>query len=210
MSKNTHQLQDFKENISPPQKEQNITLPHTIDIDDLPFYVHNKKNILICGGTSSGKTSFLNVLLDAIPNHERIITLEDTREIELNHNNVLHLIAPETSTSQLQLTIEHLLKLCLRLRPDRIILGEIRGEEAMSFIQVLLSGHPGSLATIHASSPHQALQRLALLATQNYNHLPFQGAYDLVLNAIDIVIHLEKSGSQKKVTEIFCVPKNTD
>ena len=112
-----------------------------------------KKNIIISGGTSTGKTTFTNAALRAIPNDERLITVEDAREIDLQHPNRVHLLASKGGQGRANLTTQDLIEACLRLRPDRIIVGELRGAEAFSFLRAINTGHPGSISTLHADTP---------------------------------------------------------
>ena len=123
--------------------------------------------ILISGGTSSGKTTFLNALLREIPEHERVILVEDTPEIRLGNRNGVGLIAVKGETGEARVTTDDLLQAALRLRPDRIVLGELRGGEAVSFLRAINTGHPGSFSTIHANSPCGALEQLALMVMQS-------------------------------------------
>ena len=113
-----------------------------------------KKNIIISGGTSTGKTTFTNAALLEIPNEERLITVEDAREVQLpNHRNRVHLLASKGGQGRAHVTTQDLIEACLRLRPDRIIVGELRGAEAFSFLRAINTGHPGSIATLHADTP---------------------------------------------------------
>jgi len=125
----------------------------------LEDYVKQRKNILICGGTSSGKTTLANVLTEFIPNHERIILIEDTAEIQIQKENVLRFEARREQNGLPAVTIRDLLKATLRHRPDRIILGEIRGGEAFDLLQLLNTGHSGTLSTVHANSAAQGISR---------------------------------------------------
>jgi type IV secretion system protein VirB11 len=122
-----------------------------------------RKNILISAGTDTGKTTFLNAALKVIDERERIITIEDTREVKLKQRNALHLLASRGAQGQAKVTPQDLLEACLRLRPNRIIMGELRGVEAFTYLEAINSGHPGSLTTVHADSPEFALERLALM-----------------------------------------------
>lgn len=122
--------------------------------------------VMISGGTSSGKTTFLNALLKAVPDTERIVTIEDTRELRPPQPNYLPLVASKGGQGKARVTVQDLLEATLRLRPDRIILGEIRGAEAFTFLQAINTGHPGSLSTLHADSPRGAFERIALATLQ--------------------------------------------
>ena len=125
--------------------------------------VKSRRNILISGGTSSGKTTFLNALLREIPSEERLILIEGTPELDLTHENAVGLLAARSQLSETQLSAEDLLIAALRMRPDRIMLGELRGKEAYTFLRKVNTGHPGSMTTIHADSPRRAIEQLALL-----------------------------------------------
>ena len=128
--------------------------------------VQSHQNIVISGGTSTGKTTFLNALLQEIPLDERIITIEDTREVNAPHGNMLNLIAAKGDQGKALITIQDLLEATLRLRPDRIILGELRGKEAYTFLRAINTGHPGSICTLHADSPKGAIDQLSLMVLQ--------------------------------------------
>lgn len=125
--------------------------------------VRARKTILVSGGTSTGKTTFLNALLGAVPPDERLILIEDTPELRLAHSNAIGLVAVRGTLGEALVSADDLLIASLRLRPDRIILGEIRGPEAFTFLRAVNTGHPGSLSTIHADTPERALEQLALL-----------------------------------------------
>ncbi len=155
----------------------------------LEYAVVNKKNIIISGGTSTGKTTFTNATLRAIPAKERIITVEDAREIILNdHLNRVHLIASKGGQGRAKVTTQDLIEACLRLRPDRIIVGELRGIEAFSFLRAINTGHPGSISTIHADSPTMALEQIKLMVMQaNLGMSPDQ-IMPYIKNVIDIII----------------------
>ncbi len=163
-----------------------------------------RRNILVSGGTSSGKTTFLNALLKQIDPTERIITIEDTPEVSLVRPNALGLVAVRGDNGEANVTTETLLQAALRMRPDRIILGEIRGAEAFSYLRAVNTGHPGSLSTIHANSPRGAIEQIALLALQAKVNL---GRAEIIAYAnavIDIVIQLKRSpGGGRVVSEIM-------
>ena len=167
-----------------------------------------RKNIVISGGTSSGKTTFLNACLAQIPLAQRLIFLEDTRELQSAHENKLHLLSSSKGEKEIaQVTMQDLLQCSLRLRPDRIICGEIRGKEISDFIAACLTGHPGSMTTIHASSPELAFMRM----TQMYklNNVPSMSDSDilkLVHTAVDIVIQLNRHGGKRCIDAVFYQP----
>ncbi|MDF0607503.1 P-type DNA transfer ATPase VirB11 [Wolbachia endosymbiont of Onchocerca gibsoni] len=171
----------------------------------LEYAVVNKKNIIISGGTSTGKTTFTNATLRAIPAKERIITVEDAREIILNdHLNRVHLIASKGGQGRAKVTTQDLIEACLRLRPDRIIVGELRGIEAFSFLRAINTGHPGSISTIHADSPTMALEQIKLMIMQaNLGMSPDQ-IMPYIKNVIDIIIQLKRTnGGKRSISEIL-------
>ena len=133
----------------------------------LEYAVLNHVTMIISGGTSSGKTTFLNALLKTVPDTERVITIEDTRELNPPQPNWLALVASKGAQGLANVTVQDLLEASLRLRPDRLFLGEIRGAEAATFLQAVNTGHPGLLTTLHADSAHGAFQRLALMTLQS-------------------------------------------
>ena len=155
-------------------------------------------NILVSGGTSSGKTSFLRALLKDIPQGERIVTIEDSREIRSPHPNVVNLIGGETdATGPLKL-----LDATLRMRPDRILLGEIRGVEAWSYLEAINTGHDGSISTIHGNSPAAALERLAFLVMRAGLGLLRTEIVDYARSIIDCVVQLERRDGRRCISHI--------
>ena len=128
--------------------------------------VRLRKNIIVSGGTSTGKTTFLNALVKEIPLGERLIMIEDTPEIRLEHPNAVGLVAARGTLGEARVNVEDLLQASLRMRPDRILLGELRGPEAYSFLRAVNSGHPGSITTVHADSPRAAVDQIALMVMQ--------------------------------------------
>lgn len=169
-----------------------------------------KKNIIISGGTSTGKTTFTNAMLREIPSAERLITCEDAREIDLNeHPNRLHLLASKGGQGRAKVTTQDLIEACLRLRPDRIIVGELRGTEAFSFLRAINTGHPGSISTLHADTPQMAIEQLKLMVMQAGLGLPPDQIRNYILNVIDIVVQLKRGEHGKRyVSEIFYNRKN--
>lgn len=155
-------------------------------------------NILVSGGTSSGKTSFLRALLKEIPNEERIVTIEDSREIRSPHPNVVNLIAGEADVSGPL----KLLDATLRMRPDRILLGEIRGVEAWSYLEAINTGHDGSISTIHGNSPAAALERLAFLVMRAGLGLLRTEIVDYARSIIDCVVQLERKDGRRCISHI--------
>ena len=173
--------------------------------DFLKKAILSKKNIIVSGGTSTGKTTFVNGCLRIIPKTERLISVEDTREIQLNlHPNKVHLLASRGGQGRAKVTTQSLIEACLRLRPDRIIVGELRGSEAFAFLRAINTGHPGSISTLHADTPKMALQQLKLMVMQAGLGMEPQDVMDYVKNVIDIVVQLKKGEKGKRyVSEIY-------
>ena len=165
--------------------------------------VRERRNILIAGGTSTGKTTFLNALLKEIPREERLILIEDTPELELVHRNSLGLLASRSGLSETDVSAEDLLIAALRMRPDRIILGELRGREAFTFLRSVNTGHPGSMTTIHADSPQRAVEQLALLVLQSGAQLRWEDVLQYVRASIDVYVQLEREGGRRKVAALM-------
>jgi pilus assembly protein CpaF len=163
--------------------------------------VREGQNILIAGGTGSGKTTLLNVLADAIPEDDRILIIEDTAEL---HIRKPHIVSAEsqTDTHRSQVTFDDLLKAVLRHRPDRIIVGEVRGSEARTLLDAMNTGHRGTLATIHASSGREALHRLGTLALRGDAHADASRIKEEVQRCLNIVIHIARVDGKRLVREI--------
>ena len=162
-----------------------------------------RRNILVSGGTSTGKTTFLNALLAEIPARERLILIEDTEELRLKHPNAVGLIAARGSLSEAQVSAEDLLIAALRMRPDRIILGELRGHEAFTFLRAVNTGHPGSMTTIHADTPQRAIEQLALLVLQAGSRLGRDDVRDYVRQSIDVYVQLERREGRRLVSQVL-------
>lgn len=162
-------------------------------------------SILISGGTSSGKTTFLNACLKSIDRHERILTLEDTRELFPSQENTVHLIASKGDQGTANVTIQKLLESALRMRPDRLFVGEIRGSEAFSFLRAINTGHPGSMSTVHADTPMGAYEQLAMMMQQSglSAGFPKQDLMSYIQMVIPIVIQLRREGGTRGVSEIY-------
>lgn len=171
----------------------------------LKHAVISKKNIIISGGTSTGKTTFTNAMLKAIPEDERLITCEDAREIDLKaHPNRLHLLASKGGQGRAKVTIQDLIEACLRLRPDRIIVGELRGAEAFSFLRAINTGHPGSISTLHADTPQMAIEQLKLMVMQAGLGLPPDQIREYILHVVDAVVQLKRGNKGKRyISEIY-------
>jgi type IV secretion system protein VirB11 len=164
-----------------------------------------KKNIIISGGTSTGKTTFTNAALLSIPKEERLITVEDAREVQLPHHpNRVHLLASKGGQGRAKVTTQELIEACLRLRPDRIIVGELRGAEAFSFLRAINTGHPGSISTLHADTPTMALEQLKLMVMQAGLGMPPDEIKKYILAVIDIVVQLKRgSGGKRYISEVY-------
>lgn len=152
-----------------------------------------EQNIIISGGTSTGKTTFLNALLLEIPEDTRLITIEDTREVEITQANHLNLVAAKDAQGKARVTIQQLLEACLRLRPDRLIMGELRGAEAFTFLRASQSGHPGSITTVHADTPEGAIDQLSLMVLQANLGMTREDIKTYVESMVDIIIQLERN-----------------
>lgn len=162
-----------------------------------------KKNILISGGTSTGKTTLLNAILSEINRTERIITIEDTPEVRSQHPNHLSLLASKGEQGTAKVTIQDLLEAALRLRPDRILLGELRGKEAYTFLRAINTGHPGSLTTVHADTPFGAIEQIALMVMQAGLGLTHDQIKTYISNIVDIVIQLKRVGGKRIISEVW-------
>ncbi|MXO90890.1 P-type DNA transfer ATPase VirB11 [Pontixanthobacter aquaemixtae] len=165
--------------------------------------VADRRNILISGGTSTGKTTFLNGLLAEIPQDERLILIEDTEELRLTHQNAVGLLAARGEMGEADVSAEDLLIAALRMRPDRIILGELRGSEAFTFLRAVNTGHPGSITTIHADTPQRAIEQLALLVLQTGSRLSRDDVRHYVRESIDVFVQLERRAGKRRVSEIL-------
>lgn len=187
---------------SPTVTEPLVDLDGSGELTLLKQAVRARKNILISGGTSTGKTTFLNALLREVPAHERLIFIEDTPELTLSHPNAVGLLAARGSLGEAAVTAEDLLIASLRMRPDRIILGEMRGSEAMTFLRAVNTGHPGSLSTIHADSPDRAIDQLALLVLQTGTKMGWDDVVRYIRRSVDIVVQLRNDQGRRVVEHI--------
>jgi type IV secretion system protein VirB11 len=165
--------------------------------------VQGRRNILVSGGTSTGKTTFLNALLAEIPAEERLVLIEDTAELQLRHPNAVGLIAARGELSEARISAEDLLIAALRMRPDRIILGELRGIEAFTFLRAVNTGHPGSMTTIHADTPQRAIEQLALLVLQAGSKLSRDDVRHYVRESVDVFVQLERRSGQRRVSRVL-------
>lgn len=167
--------------------------------------ITHRVSILISGGTSSGKTTFLNACLKSVDPHERIITLEDTRELFPPQANAVHLLASRGDQGTASVTIQSLLEASLRMRPDRLFVGEVRGSEAFAFLRAINTGHPGSMSTVHADTPLGAYEQLAMMVMQSglSAAYPKVELISYIQSVIPIVIQLRREGGRRSVSEIF-------
>jgi pilus assembly protein CpaF len=169
----------------------------------LEEFVVQRKNILICGGTSSGKTTLANVLTEFIPNHERIVLIEDTAELQIQKENVLRFEARREQDGLPAVTIRDLLKTTLRHRPDRIILGEIRGGEAFDLLQLLNTGHSGTVSTVHANSAAQGISRFATCVLQSGIEIPYRAIKTNIADSVNVIIQMERRPGRRYVSEVL-------
>jgi pilus assembly protein CpaF len=169
--------------------------------------VRARLNIVVSGGTGSGKTTFLNALSGLIPDHERIVTIEDAAELSLQQGHVVRLESrPANVEGRGAVAIRDLVRNALRMRPDRIIVGEVRGGETLDMLQAMNTGHDGSVATVHANTARDALGRLETLASMSELDLPAATLRDQINSAIDLVVHLERAqDGSRRVTEVQAV-----
>jgi pilus assembly protein CpaF len=170
--------------------------------NQLEGYVLARKNILIAGATGSGKTSMLNALGKFIPSDERVLLIEDTSEIHMDQDNLVRFEARQPQNGLPAVTIRDLLKASLRHRPDRLILGEIRGGEAFDLLQLLNTGHAGSLSTVHATSARQALARFTSCVLQSGVDLPYRAVKTNVGDSVNVVVHLKRRPGRRFVSEV--------
>ncbi len=166
-------------------------------------YVAQRKNILICGGTSSGKTTLANLLMEFIPDHERIVLIEDTAEIQIQKDNALRFEARREQNGLPAVTIRDLLKATLRHRPDRIIVGEIRGGEAFDLLQLLNTGHSGTLSTVHANSAAQGISRFTTCVLQSGIEMPYRAIKTNIADSLNIIVHIERCPGYRYVGEVM-------
>jgi type IV secretion system protein VirB11 len=172
--------------------------------DFIETAVRGRVSILISGGTSTGKTTLLNACLKSIDRHERILTLEDTRELTPPHHNALHLLASRGDQGTARVTIQSLLEASLRMRPDRLFVGEIRGTEAFAFLRAINTGHPGSMSTVHADTPIGAYEQLAMMIQASLSSgYTKQDLMAYIRTVVPIVIQLRRDGGRRGVSEIY-------
>ncbi|MCY1741009.1 ATPase, T2SS/T4P/T4SS family [Ensifer sp. SL37] len=173
-------------------------------MDALRFCVEHRLNIVISGGTDTGKSVALRKLISMIPDDERIVTIEDARELFPAQPNAVALLADRAGTTR---TTDMLLEATLRMRPDRLIVGEVRGKEAMTFLEAVNTGHGGSMTTIHAETPELALDRLAIAAGRSDVPMSYGDLRNYVLRTIDVIIQTGRVGDTRGIAEIFIPEK---
>jgi type IV secretion system protein VirB11 len=164
--------------------------------------IRRRRTILISGGTSTGKTTFLNAMLGEIPAEERVVLVEDTAELKLPGANGVGLIAVKGELGEARVAANDLLQAALRLRPDRIVLGELRGNETVSFLRAINTGHPGSFSTVHANTPRGALEQIALMAMQTGIGLSRAETLEYAASVIDVVVQLDRIEGKRGIAAI--------
>jgi pilus assembly protein CpaF len=172
-------------------------------VEQLKNYVERRQNILISGGTGTGKTTLLNALAKLISDDDRILLIEDTSEIQLEKPNLVRFEARQAQAGLPAVAIRDLLKASLRHRPDRIILGEIRGGEAFDLLQLLNTGHSGTLSTVHASSAQQAISRFTSCVLQSGVELPYRAIKTNIGDSLNAIIQLERRPGKRFVSEVL-------
>ncbi len=182
---------------------ENKTIPDSL-INVLPKAIEERQNIIVTGGTGSGKTTLLNALSGLISANERIVTIEDAAELKFSQPHVVSLESrPPNIEGRGQIKIRDLVINALRMRPDRIVVGEVRGGEALDMLQAMNTGHDGSLTTAHANSPHEALSRLETMALMSGLELPIGAIRQQIAGAFDLIIHMERqSDGARKLTAV--------
>ena len=191
-----------------PREEPPMPDPLAAPIAYLREAVRRRKTILVSGGTSTGKTTFLNALLREIPPQDRVVLVEDTAELKLPGDNGLGLIAVKGDQGEARVTPDDLLQAALRLRPDRIVLGELRGQETVSFLRAINTGHPGSFSTVHANSPKGALEQIALMAMQAKIGLTRHETIQYASSVIDLIVQLERDQNGNRNIANICLAKS--
>lgn len=186
--------------LAPPEPQ--MPDPSDEPIAFLRSAIKARKTILISGGTSTGKTTFLNAMLGEIPKGERVVLVEDTPELRLPGANGVGLVAVKGELGEAKITANELLQSALRLRPDRIVLGELRGAESVSFLRAINTGHPGSFSTIHANSVRGALEQLSLMVMQTGIGLTRSDTISYAVSVIDVIVQLDRSGGKRGISAI--------
>lgn len=172
-------------------------------VEALSLAVRARRNIVVAGGTSTGKTTFLNALLREVPPEERLILIEDTAELIVTQPNHVGLICVRGELGEAKVSANELLSASLRMRPDRIILGELRGTEAFAFLRAVNSGHPGSMTTVHADSPSAAIEQIVMLVLQSGTALGREDVRHYVRQSIDLFVQLGRSAGRRTVESVL-------
>lgn len=176
----------------------------------LRMAVRKRKTILVSGGTSTGKTTFLNALLREVDQQERLILIEDTPEVQLRHPNAVGLVSVRGELGETRVTPDELITATLRMRPDRIIVGEVRGGEALAFLRAANTGHPGSMTTIHADSPEAAFEQLAMLAGQGAGSRQRAETIIYARSVIDVIAQLARIDGKRSIATIeWCTQRKS-
>jgi type IV secretion system protein VirB11 len=205
-------LFDVAARADPVQEAQaDAELETLLETGDLAAFLQRavrlRKTIVISGGTGSGKTTLLNALVKEIDRAERLVVIEDAPEVRLDHPNSVGLVAVRGDLGEARVDADALLAAALRLRPDRILLGELRGREAFAFLRAVNSGHPGSLTTVHADSPAGALDQIALLSLTSGIDLGWDKVQTYVSRVIDVVVQLDRTGGARRVSQVHFRPR---
>ena len=172
--------------------------------------VKARKTIIVSGGTSTGKTTFLNALIREVDCGERLLLIEDAPELAIEHPNALGLVAVRSALGETAVSTDDLLIASLRLRPDRIILGELRGVEAFTFLRAINTGHPGSLTTVHADSPTGAVEQLALMVLQSRVQMRRDDILSYISQVVDIIVQLERRDGRRSVSQVSWLRSGRD
>lgn len=186
--------------------EQDLALQAMLDSGRVKDFfsgaVKAGRNIVISGGTGTGKTTFLNALLKEVPVTDRVIVIEDTPEVKLTHPNAVGLIAVNSELGEARVGVDDLLRASLRMRPDRLMVGEIRGAEAFTFLRAINTGHPGSLTTIHADSPQGALEQIAFMTLQAGLTLTRSDVIEYARSVIDVTVQLSRANGRRGISQV--------
>ena len=165
--------------------------------------VRSGHNLIVSGGTGAGKTTLLNALAGLVAEDERIITVEDAAELDLHHHHVVRFEArPESAEGGDEITVRHLVRNALRMRPDRLIVGEVRGPEALDLVQALNTGHAGCLSTVHANGTLDALRRIEMLALSASDRPPHRAVREQLAAAVDLVVQLGRVSGRRRIVEV--------
>jgi len=183
-----------------------LLLKRLFDARDMTAFfraaVQSRCNIVISGGTASGKTTLLNALVKEVPEHERLIVIEDTPEVKLGRSNAVGLVAVKGELGEARVGIDELLQASLRMRPDRLLVGEIRGAEAFTFLRAINTGHPGSITTVHADTPSGALDQIGFMTLQAGLTLSRAEVIDYARSVVDVIVQVARVDNRRVVTNV--------